>query len=657
MIVAAGLTNSRNSRVKSFFEAQAQAPVPVEVESDGRNTGELKAAVDEAAAVARTVNSEELKSQSAEIRTDSQSGLLRFVATAPTADQAKALAEQMQANYLEAAPGGATVEQQLEAILDEATEIQGRLSEFQLPETDPTPADAEAMARASFLSAQINALTQETAKLAVDMVLADSESAREDIEEELNLVSAALIELEKQIAELPPEAVQRQAASDASQGQDQDSVVSDTADVEGVWQKAALEARYAELQEEFETLYLESLKEGGAQLSPTVVSQRISRPVSLPRGLGVGLLGGFLLGVGSLVVDDRLRKPLWASSDFDTMPVLAEVPMRPLVSPEPWYWTAVSGARRRAIQDFQAGLVGFIDEGTTVIGIVGVRAGSQNVLALASDLAASLVMAERTVLLIDANFGPGPTLPGIHSMAPTLSQLLSYPKGDRQATASFIKETLSECAELGPGLSVLPAGTALSDPVEAVMSWGFALMLTEARSQYDTVLIAGPEVGEPLANALSQRIEALVIAVRAGTTAPEVERVAKELRGRRTAVLGAVLLLPGRSRARGKQSSVGHDLPLLRGITSLRMPWKKGRSHATGQGGMEKDDPAVDGSVAVSGKGDWASRNGSVRGAAGQVSSLAAGRHRRNGRLHLSLAHGSVRRSGAGRSPDPAPQA
>jgi hypothetical protein len=582
------LAISRSHEVEPLYQgiASTVVTVPTAAANSKPTSVEISAALWSATNLAQEVNAEALAGR-ASITSNANDSTLSFRAAGSSFEEARALADAMRARYLTAIGLEVDSQLRLRSLLERAQAVQEQIDEMEREESEieeikklaaiaalvngsedldasnqaalqeggtvsvTTPSATALLSKIDILKAQIGALNNRLGALTVDLTLEDDDDDREEIQQQMLVLGGVIAELQAELEQqsallvvVTGEAVDQ---SSTSEKQAESSSSTATDDDPTDWHKAALVAQYEELQSEYESVFLQG-QSGQSSLPPVVVSNITPEAMSVPLTSVQGLLAGLLAAAGLVLVHDRVRKPVWVAGDLDKVPVLAEVPLRPRQarsSAEPWYWLAAAGPRKHAIQRLQATLLGFIEGEPRSLGLTGMGTRTSSVRELAMDLAAAIVRAERSVLLIDADglFAAE----GWDSEQLSLAGLLEQTREEPETNVTRAKRALAESGELVPGLRVLPAGE-LSP--EAILSRAFAVLLEEAKAEFDVTIVVAPDAGHPLTDTLSQRLDAMLVVARAGRTpAAELERLAGELADRSASLLGAVLLTShGRSR-------------------------------------------------------------------------------------------------------------
>lgn len=581
--LVAGLVGGRywNSQISPLH--QAEAPLLIEVEAAGgkaTNT-EIEAALADATALAIGANREEFAADfrrgTAGISANANDSALTFFAQGRTSEEARSRAGLMRATYLVAAGKAADTQAQLQSILEAARAVDGELTEiarleeaaalvalFELTEDrdflyrsaimgggkapPAIPEEILIQARVDVLEAQVDALNKQIGSLAVDLSTdPDDEEAIEDIATLEDAVNALLAEVEKEEALLAVVTGEENGSPQATTAAEDESDGATDLD----WRKAALEARQAELQAGYEELF-DMVATGRSVLPAVVVSNLTGDPFPLVLAGLLGLIVGLMAALALVIVDDRMRRPIWLATEGGAVPILGEVPSRPRSGRgpgEPWYPTAPPGPRKAGVQRVLAGLMGFVESRPGAIGVAGLDAEPEEVRELAIDLSASTAMSEYSVLVIDAIGEQVPTEGAAQEPAMTIASLLALTRNEPETTVSRAKQVLAEARELAPGLRMLASGDL---GAETVMSRAFASLLDQAKAEYALTVVAVPRADDSFAAALWQRLDGFLPVIESGRTKmTDLGLLSSALKRRHADLLGAVLL---RTRFAGRLS-------------------------------------------------------------------------------------------------------
>ncbi|HKY47154.1 MAG TPA: hypothetical protein VJQ79_04125 [Acidimicrobiia bacterium] len=543
------LVNTMNDGIRPTFEAVASASMPeaetTEVGS-GRASSEIPPSLTEALETAIEAN-EGFIDPKHMVRAAPATQSIQFIVLGRTPEEATADAAEMRDRYLEAtAP--APIEERMQDVLSKAHTVREQLNTL-LPEDEAIPADPLVAAQRALLNGQISSLTSESAQLSVEQVLADTDAEKEAIQEDIDRILAQLVDLRTQLAALPldsSEAIAGRGSTEESAGsgnRGSDPVVVDSNDaLDDQFQIESLQSLYSNLQIEFQMLYIESTDNGPPPPSDIDVTDETPDPIAIPVAAGVGVFGFTLLGLGLVMADDRLKRKWWTQNDFKG--VLAETPDRGIREPR-WYWSTTPGPRKMAIQKVAVNFLHGVEGGPVAVGVVGVATEPATLRVFSVDLAASIVTARRTSLVIDTTgleeevdadpwnlLGDGPVVADLFN--PWKDDI-----DDDQITRAVL-----EARELWPGLGVIPSGGPSLYSIEGAMTPVASKLLDKARKSFDLTLVSITEKGTALSDALVRNLDAVLIVGRSGKTKiSDVERLTERLTASGITVLGSVLIL------------------------------------------------------------------------------------------------------------------
>ena len=468
----------------------------------------------------------------AEVDLESEANQLQFIARGFTQEEADALADNMQKNFLAVSTVGAGVEGMREDLEETSAGI-GRLrDEIAALEaaTPPTPDEVTQQTQRSVLENQVAALQAHLGNLTTqlmnpELVLRTPES----IQAEMDRTMASLTELQNQLAGFPP--VQDPAAL----GQ-QDPVLT------------LKQLELQQLETRWNSLFTGILEQEALSRSGTVDS----RPVTLDAAstasnqmlATIGAVAAALIG---LVAIERGRGMMWSQKDLDEgPPVIVELPSRPMSvlhhpTNQPWYLEAPGGRRKAAIQMLRSQLDDYDD---AVVAFQGSGVFKSDVRELTSDVAVAVAVSGRSVLLLDVSFDKTNHMVewGPESGA-TLSSLLNGPASEREELISEFKGALLSSPEVVHGLKAIRSGNGKRDAADVLSGYRFELLLEVARELFDLVLISGTNLGEAASHVLAQRVDDVVLVASAGhTVTRSLEAADRDFAIRRATLLGVVLL-------------------------------------------------------------------------------------------------------------------
>ncbi len=541
-------TNASNADIRPTFQAVALAtlPAPGTETGTGRSSSEVQNSLAEAQAAAIEANADFIDANHL-ILSEFSTQSIDFMVTARTPEEATTEAADMRDRYL-VATAPAPVEARMEEVLAKAHVVREQLNNL-LPAEETIPSDPLVAAQKALLSGQISSLTSESAQLSVELVLADTEAEKAAIQADIDTILAEIVALRTQLQALPLDATAdaggRAATDNPSSGpRETDLVLVETNDaVDDQFQIESLQSLYSSLQTEFQTLYIESTKGDPAQLPEVEVTDITPNPIPLPVAVGTGLIGLLLLGIGVIMVGDRLRPKWWTQSDLAG--VLAETPDRLVRGTEPWYWNTPTGPRKLAIQKVAVNFLPSVEMGPVAVGVVGLATQATALRALSVDLAATMVTTGRSSLVIDTTgleeeIGAEPWQ--LFEGGPVLADLLNPWR--QNISEDEITRAVVDAGELWPGLSVIPSGGPSLYSIEGAMTPVAGKLLDNARELFDLTLVPITERGTALSDALVRNLDAVLIVGRGGKTKiQDAETLAAKVTANGGRVLGSVLLL------------------------------------------------------------------------------------------------------------------
>ena len=512
-----------NRRIQPSYEATAAVTyLGTDTNSRDGSDPQLQALLN----LALEANLENLGTGRGSITADEETSRLLFVASGPSGESAREAAVAMRETFSRADPSSEEplIRDRLEEILTELENLDGETA-VSVP-GDSTSTEEEV------ITAQLDALRRLLADLAAQLALIpespETEESRAGIEAEMATVGGRITELESQLTvptTVPP------------------------LDREEQLQQGALAVYAQDLVDEYQTLFLRLLGRNPTTRNDavTVVDQTPEgRPLFLMGGLG-GLAGALLAAAALIMVDQALR-PVWTRSDLDIgMPLRVELPPR---SPYkrlgvPWYPTAPANPRKRGVQALRAGIDARIKGDPVSVGIVDLGAGPEQVATLTADLGAALATSGRNTLTIDADLEHGTrTRQRVPIEGASLAAVLAHQADDDEELQSFIKRALGDQAEVLPRLRSLPAGKVAEDVVDALSRKHFTMLLREAGSTFDVVMVSTPAFGDPATDGLLQRLDYVLFVTAAGRTrTSSIAQAERDLLARRSKLLGAALLV------------------------------------------------------------------------------------------------------------------
>ena len=371
------LVKTMNDGIKPTFEAVASAAVP-EAETtesgSGRATDTISPTLTDALNAAIAANEGFLNPKHA-VRAASVTQTIQFIVLGRSEEEATTEAAAMRERYL-VATAPAPIEERMQEALSKAHTVLEQLNAL-LPPEEVIPSDPLVAAQKALLNSQISGLTAQSSQLYVEQVLADTEAEKADFQEDIDQILAQIVDLRTQLAQLPVDSSDSTAGrgeeTETETGNDRGSdplLVESSDALDQQFQIESLQSLYSNLQTEFQMLYIESTTDQTVPLQEIEVNDVTSTPIAIPLAAGTGLAGFTLLGLGLVMVDDRLKRKWWTQKDFNG--VLAETPDRRIRGVEPWYWNTPSGPRKLAIQKVAVNFLQSVESGPVAVGVLGV---------------------------------------------------------------------------------------------------------------------------------------------------------------------------------------------------------------------------------------------------------------------------------------------
>lgn len=510
----------RNRNITPVFEATA----PIRFEpAEGETIADLENDLEEALRQAVFAAQEELTADpSLVIQSDTASGRLLFIATGPTTEAASERARELRQLYLDVEPTvGGRVDDLLAQIERQAEELQTELARLQPPLNQ---AQRDLIDRYDLIDAQIQAFRSRLVQLNVEVVTAPADD-RPDLEAAVASVEAELARLEAERASLPPRPDEQ-------------------VPIDRQLQADAVTRRLELLGQEYERLYLRKLGvTGGGVAEPVAFRDLTPTPMSPALNGLIGLVGSVLLAGAALMIDTRMRRPVWLASDVP-LPILAEIPFRP-PSATPgilWYDTA-RHPRKPAIQVLRTTVEGRLRDRPATLALSGYSTAPGTVHVLAADLAAAFANAGWSVLVVDADL-ESPSGTGEFKVdGPGLAEVLAVRGDDVDNQWNAAKKTLDEAVWLRDDLALVPAGSQVDSPADLLAGRQLRVFLDEAVGRFDLVVVVAGSADSPAGQVLLQRLDGGLLVIEPGrVTVPELEDVAAALQQGGVRLLGSVLV-------------------------------------------------------------------------------------------------------------------
>ena len=533
------------------------------------------------------------------ILADRETNTLLFVAVGREGEQALDDAVALRAEYqakVATVLNSDEITATMATVLSGIDQLRAKIGELEVGE--PEPEDAEITAQRTTLEAQITDLAERQAQIdiwiknpelrpteadfydedpanesraATDEGTragegSDEETDEETDEEEEPIISQEALENEKSRNEVVLFRLQNELRTVPDPPEAQELSPQQSLELE------ALQLDLEDLEAEYVDLVrgLDGRPPGAFPEEPILTNQTDSpRPVLLSSVLG--LLVGLVIAALVIVGLDQMRKPVWASSDLANVITLALVNRRRETNEDHpiWYPTALT-QRRRDVQTLRAATDGTTNEQPTVFGLFGVGVSREEVGELAADLAMSYAVGDRNVLLIDgSSFYPN-VIPEFGEGHNTLNEVLMS-QARSEAAVAQINSFLDHALPSAPRLTAVHVNAGIHDPIDVFASPNARLFVDVVLGRYDMVVIAGPDISDPLADAIMRRTLLVGLVGYVGVTSKSaIENAAGALADRKAEVAGVVLL-------EGRRTPVGEQVrTYLRGSRDEEQPEGEG---------------------------------------------------------------------------------
>ncbi len=511
VLVASVTTVLRNGSIQSEFDATASwvfEQDPLDINGEQLTTELLAAqirALDATEEVLATI-------PGGAIAVDEELGQLEFSATAFTEATALSEASRLRESFIRAEEARAEsgYEAELAAIVSLITELELEIGDL----TTLSDEEVQNAQEIVDLRSQIDDLTRQLNDLRVELVTPTEERTAEFIEAEIAAVEGQIGLLKLQLDLVPrPDAAQEIA--------DQIRV-------------RALERQVQGLEDQYGEIFLRQAGLGDNGRPGPIVAEDITPARFSVVGSGVlGGLLGLMVGLGAVVLADRVKPAVWMASDVVTVPVLGSVPeRRESAGRSVWYLDAAPGLRKASVQRLRSSIEGRISDQRVSVAVGTFGMNASQTAGLVADVAASFTVVGKTALLVDLGAANDSDVYEFDASPVSIRQLLAEENP---------LNLVSTQASLSDGLFAVRAG---DDALDADEVAGPAFRDTFHRmvNTSDVTFVTPGEASAALAQVAYQITDYVMLAVRAGTVPIlEVEALAADLRERGIAVLGLVL--------------------------------------------------------------------------------------------------------------------
>ena len=306
----------------------------------------------------------------------------------------------------------------------------------------------------------------------------------------------------------------------------------------------SLQARRLQVDEEYQRLFLRKLGVAGEGTYEGVSAIPFaSDPLDPVLVATAGLVGGALIAVAGLLMVARTRRIIWLPEDVE-VPVLGQIPSRQIQAHgnEAWYDETEPGPRKTAVQALRSAVQAQAHSGGATIALTGHNVPSEDVQALAADLAGSMASAGDSVLLVDANFASGSALGSYRIGGTSLAEILRM----RPESPEY-RKTLGSAVDgaymVRPGLAIVPSGPSPLSPADSLAGRQFRSLVASAEETYDYTIVVVDDFGTPSSKVAMQRLRyGIIVTAPGGTTETEMNSLLGEAASLRIGILGAVFL-------------------------------------------------------------------------------------------------------------------
>ncbi len=578
-VAGLGFTNFSNENIERSYAATGSItfiPAPSDEPAQPSNSGgrggggsadpAAAALVNTAIDVAKEVNADLLNEPGAQIEAVPEEGRIDFRAAAPSEAAALSVVEEMRRNYVEVDPTGIDAEAEMERVVARSTEISERLESFEPPpEPEPVEPNEVQQARIDILGQRRNTTINQVSILQDEINGLDPEDDAGEIAEkqaEIAEIQKQILDFDREIARLTPD----QPEVEPFELSPRDEL--ERTALEG--ELAQLATRYTELQELAAT--------GGDTIALAEIEVVDLTPGQRSPGLTaiIGLIAGAGLGLVALVLLDRAQGRVWVPADMGAMPFLAEVPQRSGVARRRY-----RQARQQGVQSIRSALLGMSQAGgSQTIGFTSLGAGEDAVSGLVLEVGRSLAAVGRKVLIVDGQIGAVPSLRSEVAGGSTLADI-AVRHSDEAVDVAQLGDILDRTFKAAPNLSVLPGDPRTADPVDVLSSRAFHELARIAGDRFDFVIIVGPSALSPFAYAMTGLVSAHVVVAAMGRTREEqVEKLARQLAGGPSRLVGGVLLGVKARRGLVTAADLVSPVPVQEGVATAGQPKVNGDAPA-----------------------------------------------------------------------------
>jgi hypothetical protein len=541
-VVGAVVTQRLNQSMTPEFRGITTVAVDVGTQND-RNREATPDSILAAQDRANQANADLLAAGGGIVTADTRTNQIVFTARGASEDEARSTAEMMRSSYIDATASAESEarQQRLEEISLEAADVLAQINELSPPEEEPVApeVDADVQARLATLESLVTALTQQTTKLEIDLILAEAGNDRvgtpADIQRELDGVSERLDEIYAEMAQitletgLEPGRGSGGTSGGTSAGPGSTSTnesresnlpeqpLTPDAVIES-WTLEALEERYQALASEFESLFLAGRQQQQEEPAAASVEDLTRTPGSILVNGGLAFAFAFVVGIVAAFAEAQVRGRIFVPADTAPVSTLAELPASgPMIRAASHRRfslrrsvNAVFARRMDGVRRLRAVLVTLAETSnrSLAIGLSGVEISHHETRMLAMDLARRIGSADRRVLVLDLDFDVD--WPYREPDSPlTVAALTAAIRTDPESGAAAMKRTVGELMETETHV-VIGAGPISEDSADLVLTAGFERMLESARELADFLLVITPSASHPATVALGPRLDGTI---------------------------------------------------------------------------------------------------------------------------------------------------
>lgn len=255
----------------------------------------------------------------------------------------------------------------------------------------------------------------------------------------------------------------------------------------------------------------------------------------------IGVLAGLLLGLLAAFIVEGADNSIALPSEIERLtglPVLASIPLSGNGAggqPGGWLKSEPQGLAAEAFRDLRTNLVALKGDSAAKTLLVSSPLPSEGRSSTVYNLAVSFAMTGQNVLIIESDL-----------RKPTLDQYAGSAKGKGLSAWLTSSESVQGLIvpDAGvPGLSIITAGSAVTNPAELLGSARFDELLARCREAYDLILLDSPaSLIVTDAAVLSRKVDGVILLAKSGSTSRlALERAVQQFDRNRVPLLGVAL--------------------------------------------------------------------------------------------------------------------